>query len=398
MDIADSPYDFSRMHEGIQAFIDNGQIAGANAVVLKDDKVVDYTAWGFADVATEGPIEPDTIFRLFSNTKIVTSVAVMCLLEDGCFDLDDPVGKYLPQLANRQVLRADAANLDDTEAASAPPTIRQLTCHNAGFSYGFLQQSLVDASYNKRLVQDPGSTLTDMIDKLADLPLAYQPGSRWQYSVSTDILARLVEVWSGQTFGEFLSARIFGPLGMRDTGFYVPVEKHDRLASNYAPDNPLDPDSRLHHVPEGPGGYLKPRALESGGGGLTGTITDYLAFIRMLVNEGATDRGRILKTESIQTMRTSQLPAGVAVELPNWVMPDTLFGIGLAIKTVPQPGETAAAIGEYHWGGMAGTHSWVAPDAKLAGLIFTQRLPGFWHPFSHTFKRLTYQAIENGQP
>lgn len=383
------------MHKAIQQYVDDNLLAGASAVVLKDNQPVDYKTWGHADIESGRPIEEDTIFRIYSNTKIITAVAAMILYEEGRFALDDPLEKYLPALANRVALKPGSTDLDDTEAARSKPTVRQVMCHNAGFSYGFLQESPVDAKYNELNMMQPDSTLEDMVEKLSTIPLAYQPGARWQYSVSSDILARLVEVWSGQTFIEFLKARIFDPLQMVDTDFYVPEAKHARLATNYAPVTPMQPMAPgLNVAPDVlVGGYLKPKRFMSGGGGLVSTLPDYTRFIRMLVAEGELDGARILKPETVALMHTNQLPQGVGVQLPNWVMPDTVFGIGLAIKTAPREGEPKEAIDEFHWGGMAGTHSWISPRAGLAALIFTQRLPGFWHPFSHDFKRLVYAAV-----
>lgn len=392
--ITDNPYDLSEMHAAIQKYVDDNLLAGASAVVLKENRPVDFKTWGYADMESKTPIAADTIFRIYSNTKIVTSVAAMCLYEDGCFELEDPLEKYLPSLSDRMVLKAGATDLSQVEPAERRPTVRQVMCHNAGFSYGFLQESPVDALYNQLNMMDPESTLEQMVEKLEGVPLAYQPGRRWQYSVSTDILARLVEVWSGKPFIEFLRERIFEPLSMNDTDFYVPESKQDRFAANYAPVNPMQPmEPGLKPAPDMlVGGYLRPKKFMSGGGGLVSTITDYTSFIRMLVGNGEFDGVRILQAEMVDMMHTNQLPEGVGVQLPNWFMPDTVFGIGLAIKTAPREGEPPEAIDEFHWGGMAGTHSWIAPRANLAALIFTQRLPGFWHPFSHDFKRLVYAA------
>lgn len=383
------------MHAAIQRYVDDTLISGANAVILKDNRIVDQKTWGHADIAGEKPIAMDTIFRIYSNTKIITSVAALCLLEDGKYDLDDPIAKYLPELDNLRVIAPDAATVDDTVAMESAPTVRQVFCHNAGFTYGFLMQSpVVDAAYNEVQINAPTSTLAEMITKLSKLPLAYQPGAKFQYSVSTDVLARLIEVWSGQRFPDFLEARIFKPLGMSDTAFHVPAEKRDRLATNYLPVDPMDPmKSGLNPVPaEMDAAMIDDTAFTSGGGGLMSTILDYTTFIQMLINGGEWNGTRVLQPETVALMQTNQLPEGVEVELPVWGMANTLFGLGVAIKTAPLDGEPDSAIGEYHWGGMAGTHSWVSPKAGLAALIFTQRLPGFWHPFSHEFKRLVYAA------
>lgn len=390
-------YDFSKVYESIQSYIDRNIISGASTVILKNNKIVDSRQLGFADMENKIEFQQDTIFRIYSNTKIITSVAAMCCYEDGCFELDDPLENYLPQLSNLSVLKAGATSVTETEPASSKPTVRQLMCHNAGFSYGFLLESPVDQLYNDSNMMDPQSSLADLIDKLANMPLAYQPGSRWQYSVATDVLARLVEVWSGTAFIDFLRQRIFEPLGMTDTDFHVPKEKHSRLAVNYVPVDPLDPMAEgLSSQPDQlMGSYHEPKTFASGGGGLVSTLGDYTRFIRMLIGGGELDGRRILKADSVSMMHQNQLPDSVVVEFATWQMPDTVFGLGLAIKLAPAQGEPDTATDEFHWGGMAGTHSWIAPKADIAALIFTQRLPGFWHPYSHDFKRLVYQAMSN---
>lgn len=382
------------MHAAIQKYVDANILAGVSSVILKDNRIVDFRTWGHADIESEKPIEDDTIFRIYSNTKIITTVAAMCLFEDGCFKLDDPIDNYLPALADLSVLKAGAEDASEVEPAATRPTVRQVMCHNAGFSYGLFQESKVDPLYAQRDVMSAKGTLADMVEKLGEIPLAYQPGARWQYSVSTDILARLVEVWSGKSFFDFLYTRIFKPLTMMDTDFYVPESKHGRFATNYVPVNPMQPmEGGLNPAPDTLiGGYLSPKSFTSGGGGLVSTIGDYTSFIQMLIGEGEFGGERILKPETVAMMHQSQLPQGVGVVLPTWPMPDTTFGLGVAIKTAPAKGEPESATDEYHWGGMAGTHSWISPRANLAGLVFTQRLPGFWHPFSHEFKRLVYQA------
>lgn len=387
------------MHAAIQRYVDDNLLAGVASVVLKDNEIIDTKTWGYMDVESRKEIRSDTIYRIYSNTKIITSVAAMCLWEDGCFDLDDPIEVHLPALADRQVLKEGATDPTETEPAKSRPTVRQLMCHNAGFSYGIFMESPVDAIYNERNLTAPNNTLANMVEQLADIPLASQPGKRWQYSLSTDILARLVEVWSARTFVEFLKERIFEPLDMQDTDFHVPESKHARLASNYVPVDPMDPmkPGLNKSADQILGSLLEPRPFTSGGGGLVSTIGDYTNFIRMLIGEGEWDGTRILAPETVRMMHTNQLPESVQVQLPNWYMPDTVFGLGLAIKTAPRDGEPPEAIDEFHWGGIAGTHSFIAPRANLAAIVFTQRLPGFWHPYYHEYKRLVYQAVVNDE-
>lgn len=381
------------MHQAVQKYVDDDLLVMAASVVLEGQDVVDFKLWGQQDRESGVALAADSIYRIFSNTKLITSVAAMMLWEDGKFQLDDPLEKYLPALKNLDALREGATEMADVEPA-APPTVRQVMCHNAGFSYGIFAESLVDPMYLQKGLSSPGSTLEDLVETLGEIPLANQPGRRWQYSVSTDVLARLVEVWSGMRFDEYLKTRIFEPLGMVDTDFRVPASKHARLCGNYVPVDLMDPmkpglkrsdDTLL-------GSYLEPKRFLSGGGGLVSTIIDYTRFIQMIVGGGVLGDVRIVEEETLDTMRTNQLPEGLTVQLPNWPMPDTLFGLGFAIRTAAADGEPATAISEYHWGGMAGTHSWMSPRANIAGIIFTQRLPGFLHPFSRDFRRLVYQA------
>ena len=394
METVDSGYDFSHVHASLDKYVQDDLLAMAASVVLDGQDIVDFHLAGHQDREAERLIQADSIYRIYSSTKLITSCAAMMLWEEGQFQLDDPLRDYLPELGSLSVVKDEANDVGLVEPVAVEPTIRQLMCHNAGFSYGLFAESVVDPIYNAAGVSAPTATLEDMVRKLADIPLAYQPGRRWQYSVSVDVLGRLIEILSGLRFGEFLSQRIFEPLGMIDTGFHVPTEKHDRFCANYAPVNMLDPmKPGLNVVPDTLlGDYLEPKAMESGGGGLVSTIGDYTRFIQMIVGGGFVDDARILQPTTLEMMRTNQLPDGVGVQLPNWFMPDTVFGLGFAIKTAPRPDEGDAAIGEYHWGGMAGTHSWMSPASGISGIVFTQRLPGFWHPFSHDFKRLVYQA------
>ena len=379
----------------MQKYIDANLVSGLSAVILKGTDIVDVKTWGFADLETRRPMALDAIFRVYSNTKIVTSAAAMILFDAGAFRLDDPLCQYLPQLRGLRVLRKGATDVGDTEPLLREPTVRQVITHSAGFTYGLFMETPVDKLYNDQRVMDKDSSLADMIDKLARLPLVYQPGESWQYSIGIDILARLIEVWSGLAFIDFLKQRLFEPLGMVDTDFYVPADKHHRLTTNYLPldlRNPMTPGLK----PCGDlliGSVLEPKHFHSGGGGLVSTIGDYTTFIRMIVNGGEWSGRRILSPSAVELMHTNQLPEGMKIRLPTWDMPNTVFGLGFAIKNSPGAGEPDTAIGEYHWGGMAGTHSWISPKAGLSALLFTQRAYGFWHPFSHEFKRLAYAAV-----
>jgi CubicO group peptidase (beta-lactamase class C family) len=381
----------------MQAYIDKDLLACASTIVMRGTDILDYTTYGVMDQETRTPLAKDAIYRMYSNTKIVTSVALMMLFEDGKFRLEDELAKFIPAFANPRVLKAGATTADDVEAATNPILIKHILSHSAGFSYGFIEpNSVIDRAYGSgglNVLGDFSIDLEEFCHRVSLLPLAYQPGTSWRYSVATDVCARLVEVLSGQRFDEFLSQRLFAPLGMVDTDFWVPPEKAHRFITMYAPNDLFDPMKPGMTKADDPyaGQYNRQRTLLMGGGGLVATMSDYLTFIRMIVNQGEWQGTRILKPETLALMRTNQLAEGVGVAFPMWKMPGTVFGLGFALKNTLQASDPAGAQDEYHWGGMAGTHSWMAPTAGITGMCSTQRMPGFWHPFSHEFKTLAYQ-------
>jgi CubicO group peptidase (beta-lactamase class C family) len=383
----------------MQWYVDQNILSHYVYLVLKGTDVVDYRSLGYMDLESKRPMQEDAIFRMYSNTKIVTSVAAMMLFEEGRFSLDDPVARFIPAFADMKVFKPDGQKPEDVEPARSPMTMRQILSHSSGLSYGFIEPaSLVDRAYaaaGVNALANADSTLEELCATLAKIPLAYQPGTSWRYSFATDVVARVVEVISGQRFDEYLAARIFRPLGMVDTDFYVPTGKHDRFTTMYAPTDFFQPMKGGLVKADDPhtGSYSKPKRMLSGGGGLVSTVSDYLAFLRAIINGGEWNGVRLLKPETLALMRTNQLAPGVGVKFPMWEMNGTVFGLGFAIKEAPGPDEPKSAIGEYHWGGMAGTHSWMAPRADIAGFCLTQRMPGFWHPFSHDFKRLVYAAL-----
>ncbi len=393
LDAVPTELDFSPVHERMQWYIDEQLIPYCTSVVIRGTDVIDAVHLGGGTAETTAAA--DSIFRMHSCTKMATSVVAMMLWEEGRFALDDPVEKHLPEFADMLVLEPDASSADDTRPATEPMRINQLLSHSAGLSYGFIEpNSVVDTAYNAAGLTLGGIqalTLEELCAKLAELPLAYEPGTSWRYSFATDVTARLVEVLSGQRLDEFMKERLFGPLGMVDTDFWVPASKRDRFLTMSLPADPMDPMTPgLSPMPMEPETDGPPRFL-AGGGGLMSTVVDYIEFVRMLVSGGEWNGHRILKSETLDVMRTNQLAEGVGVQFPMWSMPDTTFGLGFALKEAPARGEPAVANGEYHWGGMAGTHFWMAPQANLIGISMTQRMPGFWHPFSRDHKRLVYE-------
>jgi len=390
--------DFSELHKCIGRYVDKGIIPFANSVVLQGDEVIDFRLYGNADLESGRPLTADSIFRMHSSTKLVCSIAAMMLWEEGKFSLDDPLEKYIPDFADMKVLKADAQDIGDTEAAHDSIRISQILSHTAGFSYGFIEpDSIIDMAYIEEslnpLAPGPDMTLESLCTALGQLPLVYQPGTFWRYSFATDVTARLIEVLSGQCFDEFLKARIFEPLGMHDTDFYVPIEKQDRLTTLYLPADPLDPmsqcvapmDSKANTTTDQVPSFL------SGGSGLMSTLADFIAFSKMIINEGQLNGKILVKPETLTLMRTNQCAEGVGVNFPMWDLPGTSFGLGFALKEQLANDEPQNAIGEFHWGGMAGTHFWWSPKANLAGICMTQRMPAFLHPFSQEFKKLAYE-------
>lgn len=400
LDIKSTNLDLSAMHKKMQWYIDEEMIPFCTTLVMEGTDIVDVQTFGAMDgLKGEGrPLQQDTIYRMYSNTKIVTSVAAMMLWEASKFDLDDPLEKYLPEFADLTVLKSDATSIEDVEPAESSITIRQLLSHTSGLSYGFIEpESIIDQAYmtaGVNALATAGNTLDSFSERLGELPLVFQPGTSWRYSLATDVTARLIEVLSGQTFDEHLQTAIFTPLGMVDTGFYVPKEKQDRFATMYRPEDFLDPLAKGLLKADDPyeGTYSQPNTFLSGGGGLVSTLVDYIKFIQLIVNDGEWQGTRLLKKETLDLMRTNQLAKGVGVSFPMWAMPGTTFGLGFALKESVSGDEPAGMAGEYHWGGMAGTHSWMSPKTGLTGMCMTQRMPGFWHAFSHDFKSMVYEA------
>lgn len=394
--VSASDYDFSQAHAAMRRYVDGDLLAGVSSAVLLGQDLVDVDCAGMADREAGEAMRADHIFRAFSNTKLITSIAVLLLWEEGRFQLDDAAERYLPELANRRVLRPGAERADDTEPAESAMTIRQLMSHSSGLSYGVLDPgTLAYTLYQESGLHDPRGDLARMMEILADLPLTYHPGTSWEYSIATDVLARLVEVLSCERFDAFIARRIFGPLGMIDTGFVVPDDDRHRLAAFYEGADlidPMKPGLKRHQDFPYPGAYKIPVARLSGGGGLVTTLADMVALMRALLPGGPT----LLKPETVAMMMQNQLPAGQTIQFPRLgAVPGKGYGLAGAVTLEPSSIDPAQSDGEYQWGGIAGTHWWISPRHNLAGLLMTQRHMAFWHPFSFEFKRLVYRAVLN---
>ncbi|MCZ0942876.1 MAG: serine hydrolase [Gammaproteobacteria bacterium] len=375
-----------RLSAAMQGLVDEGRLAGITTLIARHGKVAHFGTFGAQDMEAGKPMAEDTIFRIYSMTKPVTSVALMLLYEEGRFRLSDPVEKYIPEFKDLPVAVGEDENGIVTEPADHPMTIRELMSHTAGLSYGIFSESPVDKLYREAEILHPDSTLRDMIEDLAAIPLRQQPGTVWHYSVAVDVQGYLVEVLSGQPFDEFLKERIFDPLGMKDTGFWVPPEKADRFAQVYV----YDENGALMR-PEGEPmrrkDFLSPVNFPSGGGGLVSTTMDYARFCQMLLNGGTLDGVRLLAPSTVAMMHRNQMPRGV----PEY---SRGRGFGLNFGVVLDPVEAdGISKGEYYWGGIAGTWFWIDP---LENLIFVGMIQQFGENRPHMrslSRRLTYQAI-----
>jgi len=389
-------HDFSELHERMQWYVDEELIPCCATLVMHGIDVVDVGLFGFMDLETREPLRADAIYRMYSNTKLITSVAAMILHERGLFELDDPIEMYLPEFSDMRVLRVDAQTLEDTVPAERSITPRHLLSHSAGLSYGFLEpESLIDQGYVAGGIGDGyDEPLADLCSRLGEFPLVFQPGSSWRYSFATDVVARLIEVLSGDRFDSFLEANVFSPLDMGDTGFHVPPSKQDRFVTMYAGPDPLDYMKPGLSKVDDPhtGDFSRPKRLQPGGSGLVSTLQDYATFIAMIIGGGEWQGRRIIAEDTLHMMRTNQLAEGIHLAFPDLPLPGTVFGLGFSLLEAPGPEDPLGSTGEYGWGGMAGTYSWIAPSTQLAGICFTQRMPAAFHPYVNDFRHLAYAS------
>lgn len=394
MNVTPTQHDFSAVHHTLQRYVDANLLAGVSSAVLVGRDLVDLHCVGKADIENDIALRPDHLFRVFSNTKLITSCAVLLLWEEGRFALDDAVEQFIPQLDNRRVLRPGATTLTDTEPARSPITIRQLMSHSSGLSYGLLDPgSMMFNAYMERKVLNANASLAQMMDTLADLPLSFHPGTAWEYSIATDVLSRLVEIVSGQRFDTFIQSRILVPLGMADTGFVIPPDQQHRLAAYYFGADPLNPMkpglTRRDNFPFFQANLRKVAQL-SGGGGLVSSLPDMVALMRALLPGGET----LLKPETIAMMMRNQLPEGMHIRFPGQgEIRGKGFGLAGAVTLTPSSLDPPLSTGEVQWGGIGGTHWWISPQTNLIGLLMTQRQMAFWHPFSFEFKQQVYRAV-----
>jgi CubicO group peptidase (beta-lactamase class C family) len=377
-------------------YIATGKIAGALVLVARRGKVAWLSPQGLMDRERAKPMARDTIFRIYSMTKPVTSVAMMTLFERGVFQLSDPVHKWIPSWENLRVYRYGRHPTFTTEAAGRPMTIRDLMTHTSGLSYFITERSHLDGAYRKIGVGDGKGTLGDMIDKLATLPLEFSPGTHWGYSAATDVLGYLIEQMSGERLDSFFKRTIFDPLGMVDTGFVVPEAGLPRFAANYSL-SPGGETSLADDPAKSPFG--RPGPFLSGGGGLVSTATDYVRFAEMLRRGGELDGLRILGPRTVAYMTRNHLPGGVdlaAIALGSFSetrYEGVGFGLGFHVVIDPVRAQVPTSAGEFGWGGMASTAFWVDPAEELSVVFMTQLMPSTAYNFRGQIKSILYGAI-----
>jgi CubicO group peptidase (beta-lactamase class C family) len=379
----------------MQGIVDSKHLAGIVTLLARHGKVVQHKAYGLQDIASQTPMQLDTIMRIYSMTKPIAGAAMMMLQEEGKWQPGDPIARHIPEFANLKVLAGmDASGQPILVAPSHPPTMGELMSHNAGFTYGFFGNSPVDKMYQADNPLDAPS-LQAFIDKVAKLPLLYQPGEKWVYSVSVDIQGYLVEKLSGKTFPDFLRDRIFTPLGMNDTGFLVPESKLSRVATIYAWDQPkgaLGAQPRDPLISKMPG-------LPSGGGGLYSTAADYFRFAQMMLNGGELNGKRLLKARSVEMMRTNVLneqtlnsKSGIG---PVHIQPGLGFGYDFAVMSDPAALKSPLGKGSYWWWGIAGTWFWNDPANDIVFIGMIQRRGGAPGAANHEdlARAVTYKAL-----
>jgi CubicO group peptidase (beta-lactamase class C family) len=388
-----------RIRTHLQRYIDAGKVAGTLTLVARHGQIAYFEPQGHLELERVRPMQRDTIFRIYSMTKPIASVALMMLYEHGLFQLDDPVDKFIPAWQHLRVYVSGNYPLFITKPTERPMTIRDLLTHTSGLTYGFMERTNVDAAYRKLGIANTaarGYTLRDMVEQLAALPLEFSPGTRWNYSVSTDVVGYLVEVISGQSFDAYLHDHIFAPLGMSDTSFLISDDQLSRFAHCYG----LRPDGNLALLDAPETSEYRQGSFWSGGGGLVSTAHDYYRFTSMLLNRGELDGVRLLSRKTLELMTQNHLPgaqdltalaqAGMFTEVAyNGVG----FGLGFSVMQDPARAQVVGTPGEYAWGGLASTAFWVDPVEDLIVIFMTQLVPSSAYPVRRELRTLTYSAL-----
>ena len=381
-----------------ERYVQAGRIAGCITLIARRGGVAHLSAMGSMDLERGKPMALDTIFRFYSMTKPITSIALMQLHERGLVQLTDPVSRFIPQWSDLQVLQGGTWPDFETAPPARPMTVRDLLSHQSGLTYGFMEGDLERAYIQNGVLPGPvsGRDLSWMVDRLAELPLKFSPGDNWNYGVSTDVCGYLVQEISGKRFDRYLQEEIFDPLGMPDTGFQVPSDKIDRFAANYerGPDRQL----RLFDDPAD-STYTTPASFHSGGGGLVSTVDDYYRFCQMLLNQGELDGARIIGPKTLELMTLNHLPGGEdlstrALGSFSETANDGIgFGLGFAVLTDLARTQNVGSLGEYYWGGAASTIFWIDPAEDMIVIFLTQFMPSGTFNFRGQIKQILYPGL-----
>jgi CubicO group peptidase (beta-lactamase class C family) len=389
----------------MQSYVASRGVVGISTMISRRGEIVHSEQFGFQDSEAALPLSPDTIFRIYSMTKPIVSTALMLLHEEGAFQLEQPVAQYLPAFATTKVLSDDGTLVDQAR----PMQIRDVLSHTSGLTYDFLSDTPVAQMYrDARIMNDATRPLGALIDELATIPLAFQPGTRWHYSVGIDVAARLIEVLSGQSLGDFLHERLFAPLGMVDTGFVVADDQLHRVSAMYGlPDLIGENYSAIQLMEAALSGFNEridvsatyptstPDVFQRGGLGLFSTSADYMRFAQMLANYGTLDGERIIGRKTLELMHTNHLPAALLpYELLGLPVPGMGFGLGSRVMLDVAATAGPGSAGEYGWAGAAKTYYWVDPAEELVGLFMTQYMTGMLQP-DRDFRSLVYRAIDD---
>jgi CubicO group peptidase (beta-lactamase class C family) len=391
-----APDRLARIDDWIRRLIADQKLAGLSVHVLRHGALAYAASDGLADIAKATPFADDTIVRIYSMTKPLTSVAVMMLYEQGRFQLDDPITRFLPCFKDMRVYTAGNRRQYQSVPAERDITFRDLLTHTSGLTYDFFDATIVDAMYRDAGVdfQNSQRSLGEVIEIAATMPLLAQPGAEWNYSIATDVLGHLVAVISGQSFESFLRENVLLPLGMVDTDFCVPPNKISRFAANYT--RGADGKPRLIDPPEH-SRFAAPPPLASGGGGLVGTAPDYLRFCRFMLNHGELDDVRLLGRKTVALMTSNHLCGDMADMGQPRFSESTYagigFGLGFSVTLDPAKAQIVGSPGEYAWGGAASTAFWIDPAEDLAVVLLTQLMPSSTYPLRRELRVLSYQAL-----
>ena len=377
----------AKMHE----YVDQEKLAGLNVIIARHGKIAYSESFGMRDKEAGKPMEPDTIFRIFSMSKPITSTAVMMLYEEGLFQLNDPVSKFIPEFKDIKVYSTTGSWLVEYAEPGREITVRDLLTHSAGMTYGLFGNTPVDEMYMEANIFQYDTTLEEMVAKLVKIPILFEPGSQFHYSISIAVLGRLVEVVSGMPFDTFMETRMFGPLGMKDTGFIVPPEKRDRFAKSYT----LDENGNLKSIEEDTMIlFNEQQKLLLGGEGLVSTAHDYIRFTQMILNGGELDGVRLLSPKTIELMSLNHLDGGRITTTPDGSEPSGWgFGLGFAVREDVARSQLIGTKGELTWSGAYNTYFWIDPKEELIGLMMTQFDKWGYYPIFREIKVLANQAI-----